>query len=65
MKTTEIQELNIAELKERIETSKAELQRLKINHAVSAIENPSTIQKARRDIARMLTVLAQKENAKN
>lgn len=62
MKTTEIRELSVADLQERIEAEKANLQSLKLNHAVSPVENPTTIRKARRDIARMMTVLAEKQN---
>lgn len=61
MKASEIRELSIAELKERIEAQKLELDRLKINHAVSPVENSNVIKNQRRDIARMLTVLRQKE----
>jgi len=62
MKTTEIRELSVADLQERIEAEKANLQSLKLNHAVSPVENPTTIRKARRDIARMMTILAEKQN---
>ena len=62
MKTAEIKELSVADLQERIEAEKANLQSLKLNHAVSPVENPTTIQKARRDIARMMTVLREKQN---
>ncbi len=61
MKTSEIRELNAAELAERIDAAKAELNRLKVNHAVSPLENAAVMKKARRDIARMLTVLGQKQ----
>ena len=62
MKTSEIRELSAAELAERIEAEKANL--LRMNHAVSPVENPTLIRKARRDIARMLTILGQKETVK-
>lgn len=65
MKTSEIKELTVAEIKERIEAEKAALSKVKINHAISPVENPSTIKKARRDIARMLTVLREKETLKS
>ncbi len=64
MITSEIKEFAPAELLERIEAEKANLSRLKVNHAVSPVEDPSAIKKSRRDIARMLTILRQK-NAKN
>lgn len=64
MKTSEIKELSAAELAERIEAEKANLLRMKMNHAVSPVENSTLIKKARRDIARMLTILGQKETVK-
>ncbi len=51
------------DLVERIETEKANLLKMKLNHAVSPLENPGKIKESRRDIARMLTVLRQR-NAK-
>ncbi|WP_337756151.1 50S ribosomal protein L29 [Alistipes sp.] len=63
MKSAEIKDLSTKDLAERIETEKAQLAKLKVQHAVSPVENPSIIKKNRRDIARMLTVLRQK-NAK-
>ncbi len=63
MKSAEIKDIATKDLVERIETEKAQLAKLKVQHAVSPIENPSIIKKNRRDIARMLTILSQK-NAK-
>ncbi len=62
MKTAEIKELSVADLQERIEAEKAGLQNLKLTHSVSPVENPTTIRKARRNIARMMTVLREKQN---
>ena len=63
MKTAEIKEFSTADLVERIETEKANLLKMKLNHAVSPLENPGKIKESRRDIARMLTILRQR-NAK-
>ena len=63
MKSAEIKDIATKDLVERIETEKAQLTKLKVQHAVSPIENPSVIKKYRRDIARLLTILRQK-NAK-
>jgi len=52
----------VADLQERIEAEKANLNKLKVTHAVSQIENPQNIKKARRDIARMMTILHEKMN---
>ena len=60
MKSAEIKDMSIQDLQERIEAEKANLSQLKVQHAVSPVENPSIIKKSRRDIARMLTVLRQK-----
>ncbi len=62
MKTLEIREMPAKELRERLETEKANLNQMKMNHAISPIEDSSKIKKAKKDIARMLTVLSQIEN---
>ncbi len=61
MKASEIREMSISDLRERIEAEKAALDTLKINHSISPIEDTSKISKARKDIARMMTILAEKE----
>lgn len=63
MKSAEIKDISTKDLQERIETEKVQLSKLKVQHAVSPVENPSIIKKNRRDIARMMTILRQK-NAK-
>ena len=60
MKSAEIKDMSVQDLQERIEAEKAKLVSLKVQHAVSPVENPSIIKKSRRDIARMLTILRQK-----
>lgn len=60
MKSAEIKDMSVQDLVERIETEKAKLAQLKVQHAVSPVEDPSVIKKSRRDIARMLTILRQK-----
>ena len=62
MKTAEIKELSVADLVERIEAEKANLAKMKVTHSVSPVENSTNIRKTRRDIARRLTVLRQKNN---
>ncbi|MBR0273024.1 MAG: 50S ribosomal protein L29 [Bacteroidaceae bacterium] len=63
MKTAEVRALTVEELAEKIETAKAQYNQMLLNHAVSPLENPSEIKKARRDIARMMTILTEKKNA--
>ena len=62
MKASEIREMSIADIRERIEIEKANLDTMKINHTISPLEDTSKIAKARRDIARMMTILAAKES---
>ena len=64
MKVSEAREMSIADLKDRISVSRTQLDTMKLNHAVSPLEDTSQFEKLRKDIARMLTVLAEKENAK-
>ena len=61
MKIKEIKELETKELAERIETEVEKYNQMKLNHAVTPLENPSLIKAARRDIARMKTELRQRE----
>lgn len=43
MKSAEIKDLSVKELQERIDVEKAQLSKLKLQHGVSPIENPSII----------------------
>ena len=52
--------MSVQDLQERIAAETARLATMKVQHAVSPVEDPSQIKKTRRDIARMLTVLRQK-----
>ena len=61
MKIKEINELDAKGLAEKLENLVAQLKQLKLNHTVSPLENPSLIKSVRRDIARLQTVLRQRE----
>ena len=61
MKIKEINELDAKALAEKLENLVAQLKQLKLNHTVSPLENPSKIKSVRRDIARLQTVLRQRE----
>jgi large subunit ribosomal protein L29 len=60
MKTSEIRELTIKEIEERIETEKTQLLKLRLNHSISPLDNPMKITETRRNIARLQTVLRQR-----
>ena len=61
MKTSEIKDLTTEEIKEKIETEKLALTKMKMNHAVSPLENPMLIRTTRRNIARLMTELRKRE----
>ncbi len=61
MKASEIRDLTTEEIREKIETEKAALNKMKMNHAVSPLENPMLIRTTRRNIARLMTELRKRE----
>ena len=61
MKASEAREMSVADLRDRIGIEKSNLESMKINHAISPLEDTSKICKTRRDIALMITILAEKE----
>ncbi len=60
MKPNEIREIPLSELAERIEGERNRLQRLKMTHAVTPLENPKELRACRRTIARMLTIYTER-----
>ena len=65
MKVSEAREMSVADLRDRIQIEKANLDSMKINHAISPLEDTSKFKKTRRDIARMITILALIEKEQN
>lgn len=65
MKQSQIAELSTTDLLEKVKTEKAALVKMKMNHAVSPLENPLSIRNSRRVIARMETELRRRERAEN
>lgn len=67
MKSEVIRELTTNEVRERLEEERNQLTRLKLNHAVSPLENPMKIKDYRKTIARLETDLRRRsiEEAKS
>ena len=63
MKIKEIRELGIDELKQKNRELGEELFKLRIRHAAGQLEAPSTLSKVRKDIARVETLLRERENS--
>jgi large subunit ribosomal protein L29 len=61
MKQTEIKDLSIEELNDRITEETQVLSKLVFGHTVSKIENPLKIRSTRRGIARLKTELHKRE----
>ncbi len=61
MKTSEIRELTNQEILERIDNEKTSLVRMKLNHAITPLDNPNKIKETRGNIARLLSELRQRE----
>ena len=57
MKQEVIKELSKADIVERLEEERKHLTKLKLNHAVSPLENPNDISANRKTIARLETEL--------
>ena len=62
MNASEIKGLSISEIEEKIAAARLDLEKMKLTHAISPLENPMKIRKTRKDIARMLTILTEKKN---
>ena len=61
MKADEIRELGDADIRQRVEELQEELFRLRFRSATQSLENPILLRSLRRDIARMNTVLRERE----
>jgi len=61
MKMSEIRELSTQDLLERLDAERLMLTRMKLNHAISPIDNPQKIKQTRKNIARILTELRARE----
>ncbi|MCS6911888.1 MAG: 50S ribosomal protein L29 [Myxococcota bacterium] len=59
----EIRESSQEELRGRLSRLEGELFQLKLRHATNQLENTAQIRSTRREIARVLTVMAEKERA--
>ncbi len=64
MKNSEIRNLTEAEIQERILVERENLQKLRFAHSISPIENPNKIRGSRKLVARLLTILREKQLAK-
>ncbi|MBQ6979999.1 MAG: 50S ribosomal protein L29 [Clostridia bacterium] len=63
MKTKEIRELTVEELNTKLKELKEELFNLRFRHAIGQLENPASLNSCKKDIAKVKTILREKELA--
>ena len=56
-----IREMSTADLNDRLDQAREQLVKMKLNHAVSPLDNPNQIRETRKNIARYLTELRRRE----
>ncbi len=62
MKANEIRNMSVSDLENKLVELKKDLFMLRMQHATNHLDNPTKISAARRDIARVKTVLREKQN---
>ena len=60
MKAAELNTLSVEELNAKLKELKGELFNLRFQHAINQLDNPHKIADVKRDIARVMTVLQEK-----
>ena len=61
MRASDVRDLTDAELREHIQTARRELFGLRFQHATSELENTAGLKRAKREIARALTIQRERE----
>ena len=61
MKYSEIRELTTQEIMDLVEEEKANLVKMKLNHAISPLDNPNKIKETKKTIARLKTELSSRK----
>jgi large subunit ribosomal protein L29 len=61
VRVAEVRELDVEELQQRVAQARRELFNLRFQHATGQLENTGQLKEVRRNIARLLTVLNQKQ----
>ena len=60
MKASELTKMNVEELDAKLKELKDELFKLRFQHAINQLDNPHKIADVKKDIARVMTVINQK-----
>ena len=65
MKATEVRAMSVEQLNEKLDSLKKDLFFLRMQHATNQLDNPLKIAETKRDIARVKTVIREKEEKEN
>ncbi len=65
MKASELRKNGVDELRKKLKELKAELFNLRFQNAVNQLENPMRIRIVKKDIARILTIIRERELKKD
>ena len=63
MKASEVRDLTVQELENKLADRKKELFALRFQHAINQLDNPARLKAVKKDIARVLTILTEKQKA--
>ena len=63
MKTKELHEMTVEELNTKLKELKEELFNLRFHHAIGQLENPASLKTCKKDIAKIMTILREREIA--
>ena len=61
MKASEMRAMSIQDLSKKLEDLKSELFNLRFQHAINQLENPHKIKETKKEIARVMTIIAEKK----
>ena len=61
MKAAELRDMSDADLREHVETARRELFGLRFQHATGELDNTAGLTRAKREVARALTVARERE----
>ena len=60
MKTIDIRKMSVEELNKKLKDLKEELFNLRFQHAINQLENPQRMVEVKKNIARVMTILSEK-----
>ena len=63
MKAQEIREQSVQDIEVRLQEEQEDLRKLRFQHAIATLENPALLRTKRRTIARLKTILSEKQQA--